>query len=87
MQRTWPRHWKPKYLTHYSEKVINEQLRKIIELEKSKIEREEIERLEERINKNITIVNESTLKEKLKMIEGTAKAVGIKRKEVKMIKI
>ena len=33
--------------------MINEQLRKIIELEKFKVEREEIDKLEERMNKNI----------------------------------
>ena len=39
--------------------MINEQLKKIIELEKLKVEREEIDKLEERINKNIHMANQS----------------------------
>ena len=39
--------------------MIDEQLKKIIELEKLKVEREEIDKLEERINKNIHMANQS----------------------------
>ena len=63
--------------------MINEQLKKIIELEKLKIEREEIDRLEERINKNIHLANDS----RDKIVADNADLLRMRRKEGRQLVI